>query len=103
MDTNRFQSWRRDPLLWVELFALGNLAFLALDIFVAHSENGFLRREEYLPLYFSLASPVLLLVALAAREFWGRPKWWSIIGAVVGRGCGAGSGTRWEPCRWGWD
>jgi hypothetical protein len=63
---------------------LGNLAFLALDIFIAHSENGFLRREEYFPLYFSLASPLLLAAALLAREFWRKPRIWSVVGFGVG-------------------
>jgi hypothetical protein len=43
MPDNRVRDWTADPVLWVEAFALGNLAFLALDIFVAHSANGFLR------------------------------------------------------------
>ena len=77
-------EWRRDYVLWAELFATANLAFLALDIFLAHSENQFLRREEYWPLFFSMAAPVLLAVSLAAREFWGSPRAWKAIGAVVG-------------------
>jgi hypothetical protein len=81
---NRLQRWRSDYILWVELFALANLAFLAFDIFLAHSTNGFLRRAEYYPLFFSLASPVLLAVALLAREYWDRPRVWRIIGFIVG-------------------
>jgi hypothetical protein len=84
MPSNRIAEWRVDYVLWVETFALGNLAFLALDIFIAHSENGFLRPAEYLPLYFSLTAPLLLAVALLAREFWGMPKIWSVTGFVVG-------------------
>ena len=84
MESSRIQRWSRDYLLWVELFALGNLAFLALDIFIAHSENGFLRPAEYAPLYFSLAAPVLLALALVAREFWSRPRLWLLIGYLVG-------------------
>lgn len=77
-------EWRRDPVLWVELFATANLGFLALDIFLAHSENQFLRREEYLPLFFSMAAPVLLAIGLAAREFWRNARPWRWIGVVVG-------------------
>src|ERR1043166_5389470 len=80
MPSNRISKWRGDYGLWVEGFALGNLPFLALDIFIAHSENGFLRAAEYVPLYFSLTAPVLLAVALLAREFWGMPKIWSVTG-----------------------
>jgi hypothetical protein len=82
--SNRVRAWLADYVLWVELFALGNLAFLALDIFIAHSENGFLRWAEYIPLYFSLASPLLLVVALGVREFWGRPRLWNWLGFAVG-------------------
>jgi hypothetical protein len=35
-------------------------------------------------LIFSLAAPVLLVIALAARDWWGRPGWWKWIGMVVG-------------------
>jgi len=77
-------EWRRDYVLWVELFAAGNLGFLAVDIFLAHSENSFFRREEYWPLFFSMAAPVLLAVALAAREFWGSVRAWKWIGMAVG-------------------
>ena len=63
MPSERIVRWQSDYVLWVEIFALGNLAFLALDIFLAHSSNGFLRTAEYYPFYFSLASPALLIVA----------------------------------------
>src|SRR5580704_2739251 len=78
------RRWAADYVLWVEVFALGNLAFLALDIYIAHSENGFLRRAEYFPLIFSLAAPVLLALALLAREVWARPKLWAATGYGVG-------------------
>ncbi len=84
MPGSRLQGWASDYVLWVEVFSLGNLAFLALDIFIAHSENGFLRRAEYFPLYFSLAAPALLLAALWAREISERPGWWRGIGFAVG-------------------
>jgi len=84
VENERVTRWKSDYVLWAELFALGNLAFLALDIYIAHSENGFLRRAEFFPLYFSLASPVLLGAALLAREFGRMPKFWSISGFAVG-------------------
>jgi hypothetical protein len=31
--------WFRDPCVWLEVFVLVNLAFLALDIGLAHSVN----------------------------------------------------------------
>jgi hypothetical protein len=84
MANDRFAGWRTDYVLWVEVFALANLAFLALDIFIAHSENGFLRWAEYLPLYFSLAAPVLLVAAILARYFGTSPRLWVAIGYAVG-------------------
>ncbi len=84
MPSERVRRWAGDYVLWVEVFALGNLSFLALDIFIAHSENGFLRRAEYFPLYFSLGAPLLLIAALWAREFGDRPGVWKAIGFAVG-------------------
>jgi hypothetical protein len=53
------------PVPWVELFALSNIAFLAVDIFIAHSVNAFERPVEWLPVVFSLAAaPVLALAML---------------------------------------
>jgi len=84
MRSERMVRWQSDYVLWVEVFALANLAFLALDIFLAHSSNGFLRHAEYYPFYFSLASPALLIAALLAREVWRKPRAWSFIGFAVG-------------------
>ncbi len=61
-------SWLRklaDPLVLVELFAVSNIAFLAGDIFVAHSINVFSHWAEWIPLGFSLVAPVVLVAAMA--------------------------------------
>lgn len=76
--------WRSDAVLWTEIFAIVNLAFLGIDIYLAHSENSFGRRVEWLPLYFSLASPPVLLLGLVARQRWQRPGLWRTLGYVVG-------------------
>src|SRR5215472_17196707 len=78
-------KWHHSPQMWVELFALFNLAGLAPDIFLAHSTNFSRHRMEHLPLAFSLASPFLLLpaVVLLAR---GKLIWWRRIGYSVGWG-----------------
>jgi len=55
---------------------------MANNLFVAHSENGFLRRAEYFPLFFSLAAPVLLIAALWARDFAAGPSVWRVLGFV---------------------
>jgi len=78
------QHWAGDPVLWVEVFVIINLAFLALDIYLAHSTNEFRRRSEYIPLYFSLIAPVVLLAALIARERFGYQAVWRDLGYLVG-------------------
>ncbi|HEY7211200.1 MAG TPA: hypothetical protein VH477_13065 [Bryobacteraceae bacterium] len=77
-------NWRRDHVLWVEAFVLVNLAFLSIDIFLAHSENAFHHREEWIPFYFSLFAAVLLAVGLVARELYDRPRWWVLLGHLIG-------------------
>jgi hypothetical protein len=51
------------PIILVECFIISNLGFLALDIYVAHSMNGFAHWPEWLPFAFSLTAPVVLIVA----------------------------------------
>jgi len=48
----------------VELFVMANLAFLTLDIAMAHAVNNFAKPAEWIPLIFSAVSPVLLLVGM---------------------------------------
>ena len=73
--------WMR-PWWMVEAFVLMNLAFMTLDIYVAHSFNEFRKWQEYIPLYFSALAPVVLLAGLALR-----PRWkavWTDLGYLVG-------------------
>src|SRR3954451_19713341 len=51
------------PVILVECFIISNLGFLAVDIYVAHSMNGFAHWAEWIPFTFSLIAPVLLVVA----------------------------------------
>ena len=76
-------KWYRSPRMWVELFALINLAGLVPDIFLAHSTNFFGHRTEYIPLIFSVVSPILLTpaVILLAR---GKLDGWRVLGFLVG-------------------
>ncbi|MFT5286101.1 MAG: hypothetical protein ACI8TQ_002269 [Planctomycetota bacterium] len=58
---------RNSPELrrWVvEAFAAGNLAFLAVDIWFAHSMNHFAFKAEWIPFAFSVVAPFLLLPGL---------------------------------------
>lgn len=74
-----------DKALLVEAFAAANLAFLVLDVYLAHSANSFHRPAEWIPLGFAAAGAL----ALAANLFLPRPfdsrrgRW---IGFVVGGG-----------------
>jgi hypothetical protein len=70
--------------LWLEVFVVFNFLCLTGDIVLAHSENHFRVRVEYLPLWFSLAAAVLLLAAVFARL---RKDWqtaWTDVGYLVG-------------------
>jgi hypothetical protein len=53
------------PSAIVEVFILLNVAFLAADIYVAHSMNGFAHWAEWIPFGYSLTAPILLAVAMA--------------------------------------
>ncbi|MDQ6893090.1 MAG: hypothetical protein M3167_10470 [Acidobacteriota bacterium] len=61
----RLPAWIRRPADWAELFAIGNFAFLAVDIGLAHSVNSFARAAEWIPLVFSLAAAVLLAIGFS--------------------------------------
>jgi hypothetical protein len=74
--------WYQDHRLWLEGFALANLAFLSLDIYMAHSVNEFRHAAEYIPFYFSLAAPPFLLLALLGWLSWS----WKLLGHLVGGG-----------------
>ncbi len=59
----------------LDFFILANLAFLALDVFLAHSVNAFAHPAEWIPFYFSLGGSVLLaLMLLGKNEEKGRWK-----------------------------
>jgi hypothetical protein len=83
METHVRWYQRHDLLL--ELFVLVNLAFLAPDIYLAHATNSFRHWAEYIPLSFSLVSPVLLALALVCRG-WGWFGGWYWLGLLVGAG-----------------
>ena len=69
--------------MWIELFALFNLAGLAPDIFLAHSTNSFRAPAEYIPLVFSLAAPLLLIPAIWSLAQ-SRLQLWRVLGHLVG-------------------
>jgi hypothetical protein len=83
-DTASSARWHLDHVLWLEAFVLVNLAFLAPDIYLAHSTNLFRSAAEYVPFFFSLAAPAVLLVALFARRPGRSPRLWRALGLLVG-------------------
>ena len=60
----RGDRWWASPLLWVEWFLVANMAFLAVDIYLAHAVNAFEHRAEWIPIGFSVAGTLLLLAAI---------------------------------------
>ena len=56
--------WWANPLFWVEMFVAANLAFLTVDIGLAHAINSFEHRAEWIPIVFSLAATLVLLLAI---------------------------------------
>lgn len=77
--------WQHRPFL-LELFVLANVAFLTLDVYMAHAVNDFAHWGEWIPVFFAAAAPFLLgaglLVGLRSRK---KATYWT--GAVVGWGC----------------
>jgi hypothetical protein len=57
-------KWWADPLAFVELFALNNIAFLAFDIAIAHAINAFDHPAEWVPVVFSVAASAVLVLAM---------------------------------------
>jgi hypothetical protein len=82
----RSSRWYLDHRLGLEAFALVNLAFLAPDIYLAHSTNLFRHPAEYVPFAFSLVAPVVLLVAVLALQVRGAVGLWRLLGQLVGWG-----------------
>ncbi len=76
--------WPHHPELWVELFVTVNLAVLAADIYLAHSLNQFRKPAEYIPLYFSIAAPIVLAAIIALRWRWHFQAPWRDVGYLIG-------------------
>lgn len=68
----------------LELFVFTNLAFLALDIYVAHMVNNFAHKAEWIPLIFSLVAPLFLIPSLTSVEPRATHTRWP--GFIVGAG-----------------
>jgi hypothetical protein len=80
----RPNKWWLDHARWIEAFVLVNISFLAIDIYLAHSVNVFRVSAEYIPLYFSIAAPLVLVIGLIADWFQPRGPVWRDLGFLVG-------------------
>jgi len=96
----RGDQWWTSPLLWVEWFLVANIAFLAVDIFLAHAVNAFEHWAEWIPVLFSVAATFLLLLAmllggsnpaLAGRQGTGAIRWRQRLARGIGLVVGWGS------------
>ncbi|HXD86925.1 MAG TPA: hypothetical protein VN641_10545 [Urbifossiella sp.] len=80
----RENKWYRAPAVWLEAFVIVNLGFLTLDIYLAHSINQFRHEAEYIPYWFSMIAPPVLLLGLLLGEGWGLTAVWRDVGHLVG-------------------
>lgn len=80
----RKNKWYDSRRLWLEVFVLVNLGFLGPDIYLAHSTNSFRHAAEYIPLYFSLAAPLVLLAGLVFLCALSAETVWRVLGHGVG-------------------
>jgi hypothetical protein len=77
-------SWLAERQLHIDAFVAINYAFLILDIYLAHSANQFRHQAEYIPLWFSLFAPLVLLIGIVLRVLMGRMHAWNDLGQLVG-------------------
>ena len=85
----RKSKWFHKYAFALELFVIANLAFLALDVFIAHSVNAFAHWAEWIPFLFSIIASLLLLLALLIRSsgLWhlgGLGVGWCAVGVGIG-------------------
>lgn len=62
------------PGVRVEAFLVANFGFLAVDIGLAHAQNAFARREEWVPIGFSVLATALLLPGLVSERLRARGR-----------------------------
>lgn len=67
----------------LEVFVLSNLAFLILDVYLAHSFNDFAHWAEWIPVYFAGTATIALAIAVVQEDprRTDQSRW---IGSVVG-------------------
>lgn len=78
-----------NPHLVLDLFVTANLAFLAIDVYLAHASNSFAHKGEWLPFYFAIIASVLMVVLFwwqspISRWCYRLVGWGSIIIGTAG-------------------
>lgn len=84
-ETLRGRVWWTDRPFLLELFVVSNLAFLILDVYLAHSFNDFAHWAEWIPVYFAGIGTIALAVAVV-QEGPRRATWTRWAGYIVGWG-----------------
>lgn len=84
MASDARSQWAGAHDLWLEVFVLFNFVCLTGDIVLAHSENSFRNRAEYIPIVFSAVAALLLVVAIGMRVTRKSIALWKWIGHVLG-------------------
>ncbi|MBI1374130.1 MAG: hypothetical protein GC159_15535 [Phycisphaera sp.] len=79
-------AWPRWRVQVIDTFVLANLAFLTVDIYIAHSINAFAEPAEWAPLGVSVIGSALMLTAVGLRGA-GRTRTADGLGYVVGYVC----------------
>lgn len=80
--TTKLWVLQRPGLL--EVFALSNIAFLGVDIYLAHSVNAFRHDMEWAPIVFSVVATVVLAAGFPRSERQLRAGWRRLGGLAVG-------------------
>ena len=84
----RSRKWLNKCPTFLQVFIIVNLAFLAIDVFVAHSINAFAHGAEWIPVVFSLAASPLLVAAMFCgtrlKRFLGRAVGWGCVVTGIG-------------------
>lgn len=80
------EHWRLHRAFLLEVFLFGNIAFLAVDIYMAHSVNNFAHPAEWVPVAFSIAAAAVLAAAFPWRPEWLHGTWRRWAGLAVGAG-----------------
>ncbi|MCG8619737.1 MAG: hypothetical protein MI802_26235, partial [Desulfobacterales bacterium] len=73
-----------EPAVLLELFVWSNLAFLALDVYLAHRVVAFNHWGTYVPLVFSIAAPLLIALAWLIGGFTAQRGPAKAIAVLVG-------------------